>query len=346
MAGHRDRSLTAAALVLGLALLACQPTGAPPAQPAAPAASSVQPAAAPTASQGPELRDIKVGILPVAALTPPVVTKKLGYFREEGFNNVEFTTLGGGAELLPAVEAGKLDLTLSAYYTVFLAREQGFDFWIVCNNDSATDGPTDGYAVVVRSDSPIQSVRELEGKKVATNTVPSLGMGYLAALMKREGADYQRASFVELGFPQMPDALFNNQVDAAAMLEPGSTVSVSSGRGRAIAYPYVQVHPGVDLGGFIATQKWLNQNPATAERFVRALSRGVAYMNASDATARTEVIEYTNMDPAVAGQMHLPMWRTRVDPNKAQLTADLMLELGVLRAKLDVARFVWPTALQ
>jgi NitT/TauT family transport system substrate-binding protein len=342
MVGPGSRSGVWVALLCTVALVACRSAaGQPPAAGQAPGASG-----APAANQGPELKDLKVGIIPVAALTPPVVAKKLGYFQEEGFNSVDFTTLGGGAELLPAVEAGKIDLALSAYYSVYLARQQGFDFWIVCNNDSATDGPTDGYAVVVKSDSPIGSVRELEGKKVATNTVPSLGMGYLAALMKQAGADYQRASWVELGFPQMPDALFNNQVDAATMLEPGHTVAVSTGQARAIAYPYVQVHPGVDLGGFIATQKWLKQNPITAEKFVRALTRGVAYMNADPAKARQEVIEYTKLDPAVAEKMHLPVWRTHVDPAKAQMTADLMGELGVLKEKLDVASFVWPTAVQ
>jgi NitT/TauT family transport system substrate-binding protein len=316
-----------------------EPAASPAAKPAA-AASPVVKAAAP-----PEVKDLKVGILPIAALTPPVVANKLGYFKEAGFNSIEFTTLGGGAELLPAVEAGRIDLALSAYYSVYLARQGGFNFWIACNNDSATNGPTDGYAVVVKSDSPIQSVKELEGKRVATNTVPSLGIGYLAALMKKEGADYQKINFLEIGFPQMPDAVFNNQVDAANMLEPGHTVAVSSGRGRAIGYPYVQVHPGVDLGGFIATERWLRQNPISAERFTQALTRGVEYMNADEARARREVIEFTKLDPAVAEKMHLPVWRTKVDPAKAQLTADLMLELGMLREKQDVAKFVWQTAL-
>jgi NitT/TauT family transport system substrate-binding protein len=355
-------------LSLGLlALVACAPAAAPsptaaPAKPAeakpaataapakaeAPAAKPAEAAkpAAPDKASAPEVRNLKVGILPIAALTPPVVAKKLGYFKEEGFEDVEFTTLGGGAELLPAVEAGKIDLALSAYYSVFLARQQGFDFWIVTNNDSATNGPTDGFGMLVRTDSPIQSVRELEGKKVATNTVPSLGMGYLAAVMKKQGADYKKVDFVEIGFPQMPDALFNNQVEAIGVLEPNTTVAIQSGKARAISYPYVEVHPGVDLGGFIATQKWLRQNPVTAEKFERALSRGMAYMNADQARARQEVIEYTKMNPAVAEKMHLSVWRSKVDPAKAQLTADLMLELGILKQKIEVASFVWPTALQ
>ena len=318
-----------------------RPRPHPPPSPAA-AAAAVPPAI----SQPPEVKDLKVGILPIAALTPPVVAQKLGYFKDEGFNNVEFTTLGGGAELLPAVEAGRLDFALSAYYSVYLARQQNFDFWIATNNDSATDGPEDGYAVLVKNESPIKTVKDLEGKKVATNTVPSIGMGYLNAVMKKAGADFKKVDYVELGFPQMPDALVNNQVDAAAMLEPGQTQALATGRARVISYPYVEVTPGVDLGGFIATQKWLRANPNAADHFARALARGTAYMNESDARARQEIIEYTKMDPAIANKMHLPIWRTKVDPAKAQQIADMMFDQGVLKDKMDVSKFIWSSALR
>jgi NitT/TauT family transport system substrate-binding protein len=168
----------------------------------------------------------------------------------------------------------------------------------------------------------------------------------MAAAMKKVGGDYKKVDFLEIGFPQMPDALFNNQVDAAGMLEPGQTQALATGKARVISYPYVEAHPGVDLGGFIASEKWLRANPATADHFQRALARGVAYMNEDEARARREVIEYTKMDPAIANKMHLSVWRAKVDPAKAQLTADLMLELGILKEKLDVAKFVWPSALR
>lgn len=323
---------------------AANPTTAP-AAPAKPTAAAAQPTSA-SAGQAPELKNLKVGIIPVAALTPPIVANKLGYFKDEGFENVEFTTLGGGAELLPAVEAGKLDLALSAYFSVFQAREQGFDFWIVCNNDSATDGPKDGFGVTVLNDSTIQSVKDLEGKKVATNTNPSISIAYIAAGMKKVGADYKKVNWVEMGFPQMPDALFNKQVDAIAAIEPSHTVAATSGKARDIAYPYVEATPGIDLGGFIATGNWVKQNPITAQKFTRALARAQAYMSQNKDTAIKEIVDFSKLNTDVVQKMYMPVWRTKPDPARVQSMADLMLDTGMLKQKIDVKQFMAPSALQ
>ena len=47
-----------------------------------------------------------------------------------------------------------------------------------------------------------------------------IGWTYTSALTEQAGGDPKKIQFVELPFPQMPDALLNNQVDAAQLSDP------------------------------------------------------------------------------------------------------------------------------
>ena len=94
-----------------------------------------------------------------------------------------------------------------------------------------------GMAVVVRADGPIKALADLQGKKIGLlpGTTQEVVFHDLAASEGLTGSDYQA---VKVTFSEMAGALAKGDIDAFVGAEPGPSVSVASGGGRVLLYPY------------------------------------------------------------------------------------------------------------
>src|SRR5262249_43308507 len=189
----------------------------------------------------PELSTIKLGELKVAAKIPTYLADKLGYFKEEGIA-VEYEFFAGGAQALPVLTAGRIDIGHGPLVSVFQAAAEGADYVLLSSTDSATTAAPDPVAMLVGPNSPLQKVQDLAGKNYGVNVVNSIAWLYATATLEKHGVDPKTVRFVEIPFPNMNDALVQGRVDAISQLEPFHSVLAQSGRGRAIAYPYIEVH--------------------------------------------------------------------------------------------------------
>jgi NitT/TauT family transport system substrate-binding protein len=236
--------------------------------------------------------------------------------------------------------AGRIDIGHGPLVSVFQAAAEGADYVLLSSTDSATTAEPDPVAMLVATNSPIQRVQDVAGKNYGVNVVNSIAWLYATATLEKHGVDPRTVRFVEIPFPNMNDALVQGRVDAISQLEPFHTVLVQSGRGRAIAYPYIEVHPGIDLGAWTVTRQWLNRNPNTARAFVRAYNRAKEYARSHDEETRNAIVEWVQTDPELTRKMLMSNWKTEVDVAPIQSLADLMLDAGILKAKVDVRRLI------
>jgi NitT/TauT family transport system substrate-binding protein len=315
-----------------------QPAASPAAKPAE-AKPAASPAAAVKPAAKPELSTIKLGELKVAAKIPTFLADKLGYFREEGLT-VEYEFFASGALALPVLTAGRVDIAHGPLVSVFQATTEGADYVMLSSTDNATSKEPDPVGMLVATNSPIQKVTDLTGKNYGVNVVNSIAWLYATQTLKKHGVDPKSVRFTEIPFPNMNDALVQGRVDAISQLEPFHTVLVSSGRGRAIAYPYIEIHPGVDLGAWTVTRQWLARNPNTAAAFTRAYNRAKEYARTHDKETRDAVIEWVQTDPQLARTMMLSNWVLKPETDKMQNLADLMQQEGILKSKVEVRRLM------
>src|SRR4051812_7598867 len=80
----------------------------------------------PAWSQAPEIPKLRVSTIPIAGMVPLYTANKLGYFRGEGLE-VQIDFAAGGAQSLPLVMQGTLQLSNGPIVSVALAHQQGFD---------------------------------------------------------------------------------------------------------------------------------------------------------------------------------------------------------------------------
>lgn len=94
-----------------------------------------------------------------------------------------------------------------------------------------------GMGVVAGKDSPIASIKDLKGKRVAI-WPGSTQEVFIFERLRMEGMSVKDITPVRISFSEMHLALARGDVDAYVGAEPAPGVSVSSGIGKIVEYPY------------------------------------------------------------------------------------------------------------
>jgi len=94
-----------------------------------------------------------------------------------------------------------------------------------------------GMAVVARKDSPIASLKDLKGKRVAI-WPGSTQEVFILERLHMEGMTIKDVEPVRVSFSEMPAALARGDVDAYVGAEPGPGLSLATGVGKIVEYPY------------------------------------------------------------------------------------------------------------
>ncbi|TDR88877.1 ABC transporter substrate-binding protein [Enterovirga rhinocerotis] len=94
-----------------------------------------------------------------------------------------------------------------------------------------------GMAVVAGKNSPIASIKDLKGKRVAI-WPGSTQEVFILERLRMEGMTVKDITPVRISFSEMHLALARGDVDAYVGAEPGPGVSLASGIGKIVEYPY------------------------------------------------------------------------------------------------------------
>jgi ABC-type nitrate/sulfonate/bicarbonate transport system substrate-binding protein len=94
-----------------------------------------------------------------------------------------------------------------------------------------------GMAVIAAKDSPIASIKDLAGKRVAI-WPGSTQEVFILERLRMEGMSVKDITPIRVSFSEMHLALARGDVDAYVGAEPGPGVSLASGVGKLVEYPY------------------------------------------------------------------------------------------------------------
>lgn len=94
-----------------------------------------------------------------------------------------------------------------------------------------------GMAIVVKNDAGIGSFQELKGKRIGILPGSTQEAVFLDRL-KSEGMTIKDVKSVRVSFSEMAGALERGDIDAYVGAEPGPSISVIKGVGKALEFPY------------------------------------------------------------------------------------------------------------
>ena len=159
-----------------------------------PAASSQSAGAG--AAPAAERETLAVGYLPVTChLTCPVTDFASKTSRATRFESQRFTDF---PTIVETLKSGRLQATFMIAPLAMKLREQGVKVKI------AYLGHRDGSTVMVRSDLPAKSLKDLEGRSFALPSKYSNQNLVIRKLMADQGVDPAKIRFVEMPPPDMP----------------------------------------------------------------------------------------------------------------------------------------------
>ena len=293
-----------------------------------------------------DLEKVRVSLIPINDVAPLFVAMKNGYFRDLGLE-IDTTPTQGGAAGIPGLIGGSFDVVYGNVVSVLLASQQGLDVKVIAAGTKAALRETDTTPIIVRSDSGIKSGKDLEGKSISVNTRNNVIWLYARAWIKATGGDPDKVTFKEVPFPQVEDALRQQRVDAAFLVAPFSVVALQKPGLTAIANPYSDIQPGVDVGQYITTGKLLSTKPEMIKKFVTGLRKGAEWFNANRKSEEllTVISGYTKTDASILKSVALPEAPLQSDLPQVKKTMDLMIENKLLPGPVDLSKIIDPMAL-
>ncbi len=179
-----------------------------------------------------ELRKVKVGGLKLTSSASVFVGVEKGFFRDAGIEP-ELVYFQAAQPVAVAIASGDIDVGATGLTAgLFNIVAGGEKLWVVADKGREWAGyPL--TALVVQKDGPIQSVKDLRGKKVGITQIGSTFHYMLGNLVEQEGlalADVDPAPLRTLG--AMAEALQAKRVDAILIPQPFAGTAVEQGFGR------------------------------------------------------------------------------------------------------------------
>ncbi|MFE0796120.1 ABC transporter substrate-binding protein [Streptomyces mutabilis] len=286
-------------------------------------------------SSGGGTTTVKVGLIPIVDVAPLYLGQKKRFFEERGLK-LEFSSAQGGAAIVPGVVSGQFQFGFSNMTSLMIARSNDVPVKAVANGIASTGvAGKDFEALTVKGDSPIKSPKELEGKKVAINTLKNINETAVRASVRKAGGDPDAVELVELAFDQMPAALDAGRVDAAMVVEP-ALATVKSQGGREIANPMIDIAPKLTVAMYFTSTRYAQENPETVKKFQEATAESLAYADAHPDEVREIVTTYTKIPADVLAKVTLPKWPAEPDRAGIEELAKLGREDGLFEKAPDL----------
>ena len=287
--------------------------------------------AASTAAPASAQQTVRIA-LPTKTYYPTIISEtavRQKLFEKEGLK-AELTVYRGGAEAFEAVAAGAADITLGSVASVAAGIRKGVKTKAI---STAALG-YNGWYLMVKTDSPVKSVSDLEGKKVG---ITSAGSG--SDLLARWTIAAKKVHFtsVPLGGGGLVPNLLSGNVDAIVLYSPLSFRVMQDKSARSLLDYGAEVPPHAS-GVWIASDKLISENPAMIQKVNNALFGAMIALKANRQDAIKLISEIDDIPPKIS--------EAELDGNLLKLSTtgtmdakqvDIALDLGKLIGMNDLA---------
>lgn len=253
--------------------------------------------------------------------------KKLGY-------DVVWTEFPGGPQMLEALNAGSIDFGATGEAPPIFAQAAGAPIVYFANEP---ENPR-GEAIVVPKNSPIQTVSDLKGKRIALNKGSNVHYLLVRAL-EEAGLDYDDVETVFLPPSDARVAFEKGSVDAWAIWDPFLADAEFHAGARQIA-------DGTNLVDnrefFLATKSLAKEHPDVLEAIFEELERIEVKMEKNQA----EIAEFLSPQVGIgADVLEAVLARRRYGVERAsaetlrdqQKIADKFYDLGLIPERINIS---------
>ena len=203
-----------------------------------------------------------------------------------------------------------------------------------------------GMGVISKAGSDIKSVKDLKGKRVGI-WPGSTQEVFIMERLRMEGLSIKDVTAVRVPFGEMPAMLARGDVDAYVGAEPGPALSITSGAGQLVEYPYSTPMGGLNMI-FGTHEDTVAKNPDLVKTMLKTHSQAVEFMMANkpvvtDMTVQKLGANRAAVDQALGANNVEYVWKLDATvQGQARTYAQQMLELKQIRALPKFETFLNP----
>jgi len=203
-----------------------------------------------------------------------------------------------------------------------------------------------GMGVISKAGSDIKSIKDLKGKRVGI-WPGSTQEVFIMERLRMEGLSIKDVTAVRVPFGEMPAMLARGDVDAYVGAEPGPALSITSGAGQLVEYPYSTPMGGLNMI-FGTHEETVAKNPDLVRTMLKTHSQAVEFMMANkpvvtDMTVQKLGANRAAVDQALGANNVEYVWKLDATvQGQAKTYAQQMLELKQIRALPKFDTFLNP----
>lgn len=255
--------------------------------------------------------------------------------------SVEWSEFTSGPPLLEAVGADALDFGVTGDVPPLFAQAAGGNLLYV----GAYRGPAAFHGLLVHKDSPIQTIEDLKGKKLAYKRGSS-AHNFALKVLTKAGLSLSDITEVDLPPPDAGAAFKNGAIDAWAIWDPFFAVAEADPQTRVVTTSEGLLD---NWGYFLGNGTFTAAHPEIIADVIDELAKvGAAAQADLDGTVKT-LSEITGVPADIT---RVTLTRSQADLGKVSLFPDQALtyqqaladdfyKLGVVPKQLNVSDIVW-----
>ena len=294
---------------------------------------------------------IKLGYMPIAEEMPKFVASEKGIFKKHGLD-VELVRFESGPDMGTALLGGSIQVGMIGTPGLINAAVAGRPLVAIVDNGSNKMGPS-GYeyytGIVVLENSPIKSIADLKGKKLAVNVLKANSETQTIMQVRRwnkenpsKALDLNKdLQLIIIPFGSMPAALEKGIVDAASMVEPFMTQLTMSRKVRVIApVEYALENWPVSFG--IVRRDYGEKNTDVLRRYQAAWNEAVRMIRQNPDEAKAIMQKFVGVSPQVAQRIVLPDWSDNIASTRrsTEEVMKAMLAAGMIPKEADLRQII------
>jgi NitT/TauT family transport system substrate-binding protein len=203
-----------------------------------------------------------------------------------------------------------------------------------------------GMGIISKAGSDVRTIKDLKGKRVGI-WPGSTQEVFIMERLRMEGLSIRDVTSVRVPFGEMHAMLSRGDLDAYVGAEPGPALSITSGVGQLVEYPY-----GTAMGGlnmiFGTHEETVARNPDLIVTMLKVHRQAVEFMNANKPLVAETTVQRLGANRAAVeqalGANNIEyVWKLDETVQKqAKTYAEQMLSLRQIRALPDFAKFLNP----
>lgn len=277
---------------------------------------------------------------------PQYVAIHNNYFQEEGID-IELILGNGADKVVASILSGDVDIAFSGCEATIYVYNGGEKDYL---KTFARLTQKDGSFIVSRKKLDNFTLNDLQGKHYIAGRIGGMPFMTLKYILNKNGIkDNDLKLDTSIAFSAMQGAFVGGEGDFVSLFEPNATQVEQQGYGYIVA-SLGELGGNIPYTSYSARKSFIENNPDLIKRFMKAIQKGLDYVNSHDAKEIAEIIkkEFPTTDikdiiNAINQYKSVNTWPTSTDFSQESFDhmQDIMINAGEIKEKVSYEDLIY-----